>query len=175
MEGNKQTIAFPPPPPPTIGQPASWWHDVPLRNSDGTLNFICEIPKESSAKMEVATDEKLNPIKQDIKKGALRFYPYNINWNYGLLPQTWEDPAIVHPELEVAVSVVLVWERCGRVHTHTRVNPRVGFTHTLTRFLYARTMILQCGRDREREVVCVCARESKKNISHPLTHPPLGR
>lgn len=32
-------------------------------------------------------DEVGNPIKQDIKKGKLRFYPYNINWNYGLLPQ----------------------------------------------------------------------------------------
>lgn len=38
-------------------------------------------------------DEKTNPIKQDTKKGKLRFYPYNINWNYGFLPQTWEDPA----------------------------------------------------------------------------------
>ena len=54
--------------------------------------------------MEVATKEARNPIKQDIKKGNLRFYPYNINWNYGLLPQTWEDPAVVHHELEVAVS-----------------------------------------------------------------------
>ncbi len=38
-------------------------------------------------------DEQTTPIKQDVKKGKLRFYPYNINWNYGLLPQTWEDPA----------------------------------------------------------------------------------
>lgn len=38
-------------------------------------------------------DEAKTPIKQDIKKGNLRFYPYNINWNYGMLPQTWEDPA----------------------------------------------------------------------------------
>lgn len=37
-------------------------------------------------------DEERTPIKQDVKKGALRFYPYNINWNYGMLPQTWEDP-----------------------------------------------------------------------------------
>ena len=37
-------------------------------------------------------DEATNPIKQDTKKGKLRFYPYNINWNYGFLPQTWEDP-----------------------------------------------------------------------------------
>ncbi len=39
-----------------------------------------------------AQDEEKTPIKQDVKKGKLRFYPYNINWNYGLLPQTWEDP-----------------------------------------------------------------------------------
>ena len=38
-------------------------------------------------------DEEQNPIKQDTKKGKLRFYPYPINWNYGLLPQTWEDPS----------------------------------------------------------------------------------
>src|SRR5689334_13475485 len=31
-------------------------------------------------------DETNTPIKQDVKKGKLRFYPYNINWNYGLLP-----------------------------------------------------------------------------------------
>ena len=37
--------------------------------------------------------EEGSPIKQDIKKGKLRFYPYNIYWNYGMLPQTWEDPA----------------------------------------------------------------------------------
>ncbi len=49
-------------------------------------------------------DETFTPIKQDIKKGKLRFYPYNINWNYGLLPQTWEDPAHSHPELKVSVS-----------------------------------------------------------------------
>ena len=54
--------------------------------------------------MEVSTKEERNPIKQDIKKGNLRFYPYNINWNYGLLPQTWEDPSHEHPELKVKVS-----------------------------------------------------------------------
>ena len=71
------------------------WHDIPLKAGADTFNFICEIPKETSAKMEVATDEKSTPIKQDIKKGNLRFYPYNINWNYGLFPQTWEDPGHV--------------------------------------------------------------------------------
>jgi len=74
------------------GKQISPWHDIPLYTEDGHLNFVCEIPKETSAKMECATDEDKTPIKQDIKKGNLRFYPYNINWNYGLFPQTWEDP-----------------------------------------------------------------------------------
>lgn len=51
------------------------WHDVPLHLGDGVFNFIVEIPKESSAKMEVATDEQHTPIKQDTKKGKLRYYP----------------------------------------------------------------------------------------------------
>jgi hypothetical protein len=50
-------------------------------------------------------DEPATPIKQDTKKGKIRFYPYNINWNYGLLPQTWEDPDHKNTELDgVAVS-----------------------------------------------------------------------
>jgi hypothetical protein len=44
-------------------------------------------------------DEPSTPIKQDTKKGKLRFYPYNINWNYGLLPQTWEDPSHKNEDL----------------------------------------------------------------------------
>ena len=47
-------------------------------------------------------DEEKNPIKQDIKKGNLRFYPYNINWNYGMLPQTWEDPAHASKDVDGA-------------------------------------------------------------------------
>lgn len=51
------------------------WHDVPLQVDDGVFNFVVEIPKESSAKMEVATDEPFTPIKQDTKKGKLRYCP----------------------------------------------------------------------------------------------------
>ncbi|KAL3155572.1 hypothetical protein ABBQ38_010830 [Trebouxia sp. C0009 RCD-2024] len=81
------------------GKDVSAWHDIPLQNEDGTFNFVCEIPKETSAKMEVATKEASNPLKQDIKKDKLRFYPYNIHWNYGMLPQTWEDPELKSEEL----------------------------------------------------------------------------
>ena len=37
------------------GKVASFWHDIPLDNGDGTVNFVCEIPKETKAKMEVST------------------------------------------------------------------------------------------------------------------------
>ena len=30
------------------------WHDIPLQAASGTYNFVCEIPKESDAKMECA-------------------------------------------------------------------------------------------------------------------------
>jgi inorganic pyrophosphatase len=40
---------------PQTGQDISTWHDIPLYLENGLLNFICEIPKETSAKMEVAT------------------------------------------------------------------------------------------------------------------------
>ena len=52
------------------------------------------------AKMEVSTKEETNPIAQDIKKGKLRDYHGPIFWNYGCLPQTWEDPNIMHPVLK---------------------------------------------------------------------------
>ena len=60
-------------------------------------------------------DEPKTPIKQDTKKGKLRNYPYNINWNYGLLPQTWEDPAHEAEDLGVSVST------CCLFHWHFRL------------------------------------------------------
>ena len=110
------------------GKPVSPWHGVPLKNPDGTCNFICEIPKETKAKMEVATDEELTPIKQDTKKGKLRDYPYNINWNYGMLPQTWEDPGHEHPEMKVMgdndpVDVVEIGSAALEMGSVTPVKP----------------------------------------------------
>lgn len=31
------------------------WHEIPLFAGDGNVHYICEIPKETAAKMEVAT------------------------------------------------------------------------------------------------------------------------
>ena len=52
------------------------WHDIPLRNPDTSYNFICEIPKWTRAKFEIATDEPFNPIKQDTRNGVLRDYKW---------------------------------------------------------------------------------------------------
>ncbi|XP_042413021.1 soluble inorganic pyrophosphatase 6, chloroplastic-like [Zingiber officinale] len=111
------------------GKKVSPWHDVPLHLGDGVYNFIVEIPKGTSAKMEVATDEAYTPIKQDTKKGKLRFYPYNINWNYGLLPQTWEDPSFANAEVEGAfgdndpVDIVEIGERRANIGDILKVKP----------------------------------------------------
>jgi hypothetical protein len=60
-------------------QEISLWHDVTLVHIDPAserptpyLNFVCEIPKYSRKKYEIATNEVGNPIKQDEKKGVLR-------------------------------------------------------------------------------------------------------
>jgi len=83
-------------------KPISPWHDIPLEGkTEGSYNMVVEIPKMTKAKMEVATGEENNPIAQDIKKGVLRDYHGPIFWNYGCLPQTWEDPNVKHPELGV--------------------------------------------------------------------------
>lgn len=71
------------------------WHDVPLHEANGLFNFLCEIPKWSRAKFEVAVGEMNNPIKQDEKKGDLRSYKHgDMMFNYGFFPQTWEDPTV---------------------------------------------------------------------------------
>eukprot|EP00933_Yihiella_yeosuensis_P000972 TRINITY_DN10152_c6_g1_i1.p1 TRINITY_DN10152_c6_g1~~TRINITY_DN10152_c6_g1_i1.p1 ORF type:complete len:264 (+),score=65.58 TRINITY_DN10152_c6_g1_i1:58-849(+) len=85
------------------GKQISPWHDIPLKSTCGQFfNTIIEIPKNTKPKMEVAVKEELNPIAQDVKKGKLRDYHGPIFWNYGMLPQTWEDPNVVHKETNCA-------------------------------------------------------------------------
>jgi inorganic pyrophosphatase len=76
----------------------SLWNDIPLYEMaadkpTGNVNFVCEIPKTTRKKFEIATDEVGNPIKQDEKKGVLREFKLgDLQFNYGCLPRTWEDP-----------------------------------------------------------------------------------
>jgi inorganic pyrophosphatase len=81
------------------GKQISPWHDIAMKNADGTYNFVNEIALGQRAKMEVTLDEPGNPIKQDVKKGALRFFTYgDLPFNYGCIPQTWENPNEAHPD-----------------------------------------------------------------------------
>ncbi|KAG0343896.1 Inorganic pyrophosphatase [Podila humilis] len=87
------------------GVPVSAFHDIPLYANEAktVFNMIVEIPRWSNAKLEISKDEAFNPIKQDVKKGKLRFvrncFPHHgYIWNYGALPQTWEDPTQSHIE-----------------------------------------------------------------------------
>lgn len=83
-----------------VGQMQRWRYGV--KGFKKTSNFV----------VKIATKEPLNPIKQDEKNNAPRFvhniFPHkgtlNKNefsklisilgyiWNYGAIPQTWEDP-----------------------------------------------------------------------------------
>ncbi|XP_077611847.1 inorganic pyrophosphatase 2, mitochondrial [Crocuta crocuta] len=96
------------------GDYISPFHDIPLkvdsteengiptkraRNDEyeNLFNMVVEVPRWTNAKMEIATKEPLNPIKQDVKDGKPRYvaniFPHKgYIWNYGALPQTWEDP-----------------------------------------------------------------------------------
>ena len=77
------------------------WHDVPLyrvgHGQQGQIyNMVCEIPRYTRAKFECSTGEPYNPIKQDVQNGKLRYYKHgDIMFNYGFLPQTWEDPSFI--------------------------------------------------------------------------------
>ena len=64
-------------------------HDIPLVSAqhsggaNGTVyNMVVEIPRWSNAKLEICKEELFNPIKQDTKKGKLRFVRYLVDCIY---------------------------------------------------------------------------------------------
>ncbi|KAI9277476.1 inorganic pyrophosphatase [Sporodiniella umbellata] len=86
------------------GNLISPFHDIPLfANKEKTLyNMVVEIPRWTNAKNEINKETKFNPIKQDTTDGKPRFvtniFPFKgYIWNYGALPQTWEDPGYIVP------------------------------------------------------------------------------
>eukprot|EP00070_Physeter_catodon_P041052 XP_028347946.1 inorganic pyrophosphatase 2, mitochondrial isoform X3 [Physeter catodon] len=103
------------------GHYISPFHDIPLkadseeengiptkraRNDEyeNLFNMIVEVPRWTNAKMEIATEEPLNPIKQDVKDGKLRYvaniFPHKgYIWNYGALPQVLSRGDVVHVKI----------------------------------------------------------------------------
>ena len=65
--------------------------------------------------MQIATKEALNPIKQDCKKGKLRYvhncFPYHgYIWNYGALPQVrkYNDQRDLLSQINLAVHWICI-------------------------------------------------------------------
>ena len=77
----------------------SGWHDlelVPSTLDERHVTGLIEISKGSSEKFELMKTMEMNPIMQDTKKDSsgntiLRNYGMPIIFNYGMIPQTWED------------------------------------------------------------------------------------
>lgn len=81
------------------GAIVSPFHDIPtfVDAEKNIVNMVCEVPRWTNAKMETSKDLPMNPIVQDQKKGKARFvnncFPHHgYIWNYGSIPQTWENP-----------------------------------------------------------------------------------
>ncbi|KAG7278557.1 hypothetical protein CRUP_033425 [Coryphaenoides rupestris] len=74
------------------GQPNSPNYRIYFKTSEGKyISPFHDIPLHAEVD-KIATKEVLNPIKQDVKKGALRYvanvFPHKgYIWNYGALPQ----------------------------------------------------------------------------------------
>lgn len=84
------------------GDEVSPWHDIDLYANENKklYNFVVEIPMYSTAKMEVMKNVPGNPIMQDVKDSKPRYYTYGIPFfNYGLIPQTWEDVTYADPQV----------------------------------------------------------------------------
>jgi len=83
------------------GTPVSPFHDIPLwvDEAKGIAHMIVEIPRGTTAKLEINKVGEFNPIKQDVKDGKLRHVTYKGGYPfiYGAFPQTWEDPTVVDP------------------------------------------------------------------------------
>ena len=74
----------------------SFWHEIDVwADEDANMvNMVTEIPMYVTAKMELNKSQEGHPIMQDVNKdGSPRYYTYGTPlFNYGLIPQTWEDP-----------------------------------------------------------------------------------
>lgn len=113
--------------------PISPMHDIPLYADEAnkTMNMIVEIPRWTNAKMEINLKETLNPIKQDVKKGKLRYvancFPHHgYIWNYGALPQVY----IRRDSLARQLPGTLI---DYRDKTRSRKNDIIGFIGTTDR------------------------------------------
>lgn len=72
-------------------KPISPWNDIPLKY-DELYTMVVEIPTFTQDKIEMSKEHLQNSLMYDLKDGQPRKYYGPIYWNYGFIPQTWEDP-----------------------------------------------------------------------------------
>ena len=102
------------------GSVISPFHDIPhfADQNNGILNMIVEVPRWTNAKMEISKEESFNPIKQDIKKGRLRYvrncFPHHgYIWNYGAFPQVRDWlPSLIHDNTFI-IPIFLHFRLCS--------------------------------------------------------------
>ncbi|KAK4172840.1 putative inorganic pyrophosphatase [Triangularia setosa] len=91
----------------TDGIAISPFHDIPMYHNEpqNVFNMVVEVPRWTNAKFEISRSKSMNPIMQDTLDGKPRFtkscFPYKgYIWNYGALPQTWENPHYTNPDTD---------------------------------------------------------------------------
>ncbi|XP_008573005.1 PREDICTED: LOW QUALITY PROTEIN: inorganic pyrophosphatase 2, mitochondrial-like [Galeopterus variegatus] len=110
------------------GHYISPFHDIPLKvgskeengiptkkaqndEYENLFNMVVEVPRWTNAKIEIATKEPLNPIKQRVKDGKLR-YVANIfpqkgyMWNYGPSPKVLSHGEVIHVKALGILSLI---------------------------------------------------------------------
>jgi len=84
------------------GKPISPWHSIPLFTDPyerKICHFVLEMPRGTSEKIGVNQKEEWNNLKHEVKDGKLVTITHGkLPWNYGSLPQTWQDPRDTHWE-----------------------------------------------------------------------------
>lgn len=69
----------------------SFWHDINCWVDKEIVNMVIEIPQNHTLKTEISKKNN-NPIICDIKNGEIRYTKLPYPFNYGAIPQTWENP-----------------------------------------------------------------------------------
>jgi inorganic pyrophosphatase len=88
---------------PYTGTIISPFHDIPLYADKKVCRIILEIPKHTTKKIEINKNEPMNPLTYNLINGNIRTVEYKAigcvkkgyPYNYGALPQTWEDSTML--------------------------------------------------------------------------------
>ena len=101
-------------------QKISFWNDLEYHvkskdNIPDLFQCVIEIPFDNLGKFEMTKNEHHHPIKQDVRKSKyvpnekeLRYYPLFPLFNYGFIPQTWENSLAKDPRTKLFVIFVVI-------------------------------------------------------------------